>query len=74
MPSALHKARVSRTRTSRQHLNEADLCLANPQITHNQYIQAHTILKKDVHRFADEPVLVLGGKLDTVRKVAERYE
>ncbi|KAH7920693.1 HAD-superfamily hydrolase [Leucogyrophana mollusca] len=43
------------------------------QIDPAQYIQAHTILKTVAHKYADVPVLVLGGKGDTVRKVAEGY-
>ncbi|KAJ7287762.1 HAD-like domain-containing protein [Mycena rebaudengoi] len=39
----------------------------------NQYIQAHTILKSLAHKYADVPVLVLGGKLDEVRQVAIEY-
>ncbi|TEB37474.1 HAD-superfamily hydrolase [Coprinellus micaceus] len=39
----------------------------------SQYLQAHTILKKHAQRFADEPILVLGGKRDVVRRVAESY-
>ncbi|TFK44483.1 HAD-like domain-containing protein [Crucibulum laeve] len=39
----------------------------------SQYVQAHTILKDQVHKYADKPVLVLGGKLDKVRQVAEDY-
>ena len=42
------------------------------KIRPDQYIQAHTILKTKSNKYADKPVLVLGGKLDTVRKVAER--
>ncbi|CAA7259180.1 unnamed protein product [Cyclocybe aegerita] len=42
-------------------------------ISTSQYCQAHTILKKFSHKYADKPVLVLGGKLDTVRKVAHGY-
>jgi len=38
-----------------------------------QYIQAHTVLKSVVHKYADVPVLVLGGKCDVVRKVAGSY-
>ncbi|TFK18971.1 HAD-superfamily hydrolase [Coprinopsis marcescibilis] len=38
-----------------------------------QYIQAHTVIKKYAQQYAEEPVLVLGGKLDAVRKVAENY-
>lgn len=36
-------------------------------------MQAHTVLKKDVDRYHDKNVLVLGGKGDEVRRVAERY-
>ncbi|KAH7888320.1 HAD hydrolase [Phlebopus sp. FC_14] len=43
------------------------------QIDPEQYIQAHTILKSVVHKYADLPVLVLGGRCDTLRKVAEGY-
>ena len=41
------------------------------QIDPKRYIQAHTVLKSVVHKYADLPVLVLGGKGDTLRKVAE---
>ena len=34
-------------------------------------MQAHTILKSQAHKYADKPVLVLGGNGDTLRKVAE---
>ncbi|KAI0360927.1 HAD-superfamily hydrolase [Trametes cingulata] len=43
------------------------------EIQSNQIIQAHTILKSVVHKYADKPVLVLGGRNDVVRKVAEGY-
>ncbi|KZT20001.1 HAD-superfamily hydrolase [Neolentinus lepideus HHB14362 ss-1] len=43
------------------------------EIKPTQYIQAHTVLKSVVHKYAKEPVLVLGGKRDQVRKVAEGY-
>lgn len=36
-------------------------------------MQSHTILKSVVHDYADVPVLVLGGRNDEVRKVAEGY-
>ncbi|KAG6812540.1 hypothetical protein H0H92_002309 [Tricholoma furcatifolium] len=39
----------------------------------SQYIQAHTILKTLSHKYSDKAVLVLGGKFDTVRKVARSY-
>ncbi|KAL0072764.1 hypothetical protein AAF712_000527 [Marasmius tenuissimus] len=38
----------------------------------DQIIQAHTILKDTVGKYADSPVLVLGGKNDELRHVAER--
>lgn len=43
------------------------------QIHPDQFIQAHTVLKSVVHKYADMPVLVLGGKGDTLRRVAEGY-
>lgn len=43
------------------------------QIEPSQLIQAHTILKSVVHKYADLPVLVVGGKYDVLRKVAEGY-
>ena len=43
------------------------------QIKPSRYIQAHTILKTLVPKYTNSPVLVLGGKNDTVRLVAERY-
>ncbi|CAL1708220.1 unnamed protein product [Somion occarium] len=47
--------------------------LLQVDIKPTQYIQAHTILKSVVDKYADEPVLVLGGVNDTIRKVAEGY-
>lgn len=41
------------------------------KIKSSQFIQAHTILKSVAHKYADLPVLVLGGKYDVLRKVAE---
>ncbi|KAI0325483.1 HAD-superfamily hydrolase [Cubamyces sp. BRFM 1775] len=43
------------------------------ELQHTQILQAHTILKSVVHKYADKPVLVLGGRNDDVRKVAEGY-
>ncbi|KAL4074323.1 HAD-like domain-containing protein [Scleroderma citrinum] len=43
------------------------------QIKPEQYIQAHTVVQSLAHRCADMPVLVLGGRGDTLRKVAEGY-
>ena len=34
-------------------------------------VQSHTILRSLAYKYADEPVLVLGGINDAVRKVAE---
>ncbi|KAF8995474.1 HAD-like domain-containing protein [Cyathus striatus] len=39
----------------------------------SQYIQAHTILKTCVDKYADKAVLALGGKLNKVRQAAEYY-
>ncbi|KAJ3490351.1 hypothetical protein NLI96_g1470 [Meripilus lineatus] len=47
--------------------------LLGVQIKPTQYIQAHTVLKSVVNKYAAEPVLVLGGARDNVRKVAESY-
>ncbi|KAG7090938.1 hypothetical protein E1B28_010010 [Marasmius oreades] len=38
-----------------------------------QIIQAHTILKDMTRKYADSPVLVLGGRNDELRQVAESY-
>ncbi|KAF9528509.1 HAD-like domain-containing protein [Crepidotus variabilis] len=38
-----------------------------------QFCQAHTILKKFAPKYADKPVLVLGGERDVVKKVARSY-
>ncbi|KAF7796076.1 hypothetical protein EIP86_007247 [Pleurotus ostreatoroseus] len=43
------------------------------EIKPSQFIQAHTVLKTVVDKYADEPVLVLGGRNDDLRKVAEGY-
>jgi len=43
------------------------------QINPRQYIQGHTIFTTLSPKYSDEAVLVLGGKLDAVRKVAEGY-
>ncbi|THH18163.1 hypothetical protein EW146_g2776 [Bondarzewia mesenterica] len=43
------------------------------EIKPSQFMQAHTILKSCAHKFADKPVLVLGGKTDELRKVAQSY-
>ncbi|KAI0686731.1 HAD hydrolase [Cytidiella melzeri] len=38
----------------------------------SHYVQAHTILKSVTHKYADEPVLVLGGRQD-ILEVAKGY-
>ncbi|KAG7449594.1 HAD-superfamily hydrolase [Guyanagaster necrorhizus] len=43
------------------------------QITPNQCVQAHTILQQQVSRYANEHVLVLGGRRDEIRQVAKLY-
>ncbi|KAI1783144.1 HAD hydrolase [Ganoderma leucocontextum] len=43
------------------------------EIHNDQIVQAHTILKSVAHKYANKPVLVLGGRNDVVRKVAESY-
>ncbi|TFK48616.1 HAD-superfamily hydrolase [Heliocybe sulcata] len=42
-------------------------------IQSTQYVQSHTVLKSVVRKYAQEDVLVLGGKRDEVRKIAEGY-
>ena len=41
------------------------------QITPSQYIQSHTVLSKMAHKYADTPVIVMGGELNDVREAAE---
>ncbi|TCD62477.1 hypothetical protein EIP91_006825 [Steccherinum ochraceum] len=43
------------------------------EIDPSRVILAHTVLKAAASKFADDPILVLGGKNDEVRKVAESY-
>lgn len=38
-----------------------------------QFVQSHTVLKSVVHEYADQPVLILGGKDNEIREVAENY-
>lgn len=42
-------------------------------IDDQQILQAHTILKTKAYEFADKPVLVLGGRTNECREVAEEY-
>lgn len=41
------------------------------QLTANQLVQSHTPLKKIAHEYANKDVLVLGGRRDECRRVAE---
>ncbi|EPT04967.1 HAD hydrolase [Fomitopsis schrenkii] len=43
------------------------------KIDAKQFIQSHTILKTIAKKYVNRPVLVLGGKNDEVRRVAEGY-
>ncbi|KAH9935561.1 HAD-like domain-containing protein [Fomitopsis serialis] len=43
------------------------------EIDKTHIIQSHTVLKQIVEKYANLPVLVLGGRNDEVRKVAEGY-
>lgn len=46
------------------------LCFS--KITASNFMQSHTILRSSKHKYVNKPVLVLGGKGDVLRKVAER--
>lgn len=41
------------------------------QVSLSQFMQAHTVLRSVVNKYADEPVLVLGGRPGDVPRVAE---
>lgn len=41
------------------------------QIGEHQIVQSHTIFRSLVPRYADKPVLVVGGVRDSCRRVAE---
>ncbi|EMD37526.1 hypothetical protein CERSUDRAFT_83262 [Gelatoporia subvermispora B] len=43
------------------------------ELSANQYIQCHTVLRSVVDKYADKPVMVLGGKFADCRYVAESY-
>ncbi|GHJ89943.1 hypothetical protein NliqN6_6345 [Naganishia liquefaciens] len=43
------------------------------ELTANQLVQSHTPLKKVAHEYADKDVLVLGGRRDECRRVAQSY-
>ena len=42
------------------------------KITTSTFMQSHTIMKSSAHKYTNRPVLVLGGRGDILRKVAER--
>src|SRR5579863_1487051 len=42
------------------------------KITTSNFMQSHTILKSSMYKYTNRPVLVLGGRGDILRKVAER--
>jgi len=46
------------------------LCFS--KITASNFMQSHTVLKSCTQNYINKPVLVLGGKGDVLRKVAER--
>lgn len=46
--------------------------IASQKITPSNFMQSHTILKSSTDNYVNKPVLVLGGKGDVLRKVAER--
>ncbi len=46
--------------------------LCYSKITTSNFMQSHTVIKSSAHKYANKPVLVLGGKGDVLRKVAER--
>lgn len=41
------------------------------QVQSSQVILSHTVVRSFAHKYADDPVLVLGGINDAIRKVAE---
>ncbi|WVQ68148.1 TIGR01456 family HAD hydrolase [Kwoniella botswanensis] len=43
------------------------------RLTENQLVQSHTPIKEYVDKYRDKPVLVLGGKGESCRRVAESY-
>ena len=69
------KSSVRNSESKYLHLMRPEKCPDSPkvQLDLNQIVQAHTILKSVVHKYADKPVLVLGGRNDVVRKVAQSY-
>ncbi|EJD35630.1 HAD hydrolase [Auricularia subglabra TFB-10046 SS5] len=42
-------------------------------IYEEQFVQSHTVLRKLVAEYSNKPVLVLGGKGDTGRRIAQHY-
>jgi len=43
------------------------------EITTSNFMQSHTIIKSSAYKYANKPVLVLGGKPGVLRRVAESY-
>ncbi|WWC63245.1 TIGR01456 family HAD hydrolase [Kwoniella dejecticola CBS 10117] len=43
------------------------------ELTENQLVQSHTPIKQYVDKYRDKPVLVIGGKGEDCRRVAESY-
>ncbi|WWC90790.1 TIGR01456 family HAD hydrolase [Kwoniella dendrophila CBS 6074] len=43
------------------------------ELTENQLVQSHTPIKEYVDKYKDKPVLVVGGKGENCRRVAESY-
>ncbi|KLO09493.1 HAD hydrolase [Schizopora paradoxa] len=43
------------------------------EISVSQFMQSHTVLKSIVHKYAEKPVLVLGGRPGAVPRVAAEY-
>lgn len=44
------------------------------QVSVNQFMQAHTILKSIAHEYADKPILALGGRPGAIPRVAEECD
>ena len=43
------------------------------QILEHQLVQSHTIFRSLVDQYGDKPVLIVGGREDLCRQVAQRY-
>lgn len=53
---------------------DCTLTQTTSKLSSTQLVQAHTILKELKHKYADKPVLILGGRGNKGREVAERWE